>query len=411
MDTTNSSKIGSWVKITSILIIVNCLALIPSMGYEPLGAAIKKTIAMSGTQWGFFTGMAGILAIICAIPAGISIKRFGARNVVLSGAFFMVAGLLLLSFAGDFISAISGRGVWQIGIRFLLPALTAALVVTVPDKYRSRVLGIGIAVSMLGTIVAQTIGAWISQNWGWQLAIQFFAAIVFISAAIFYISYRGNAAAEGEILKGNKDIIKDGEPEPRNVYLMPSIWLFCLLVIFGCEEGVVGSFVVLQMNEVWGTGELNYAWIINAGMTLAIIVNLGAGWAGDKFGRWNMLIITGILNTMVGICLLIGQFDNKGIYITGILIAKALQLTTTLFANSMAPTLLKGRYVAGIIAMIALGGGLGQFLGQQVLGIMNDATGGYSAGWMYITACGVVATLLAAGFKIYFDRQAKAEAA
>ena len=32
-----------------------------------------------------------------------------------------------------------------------------------------------------------------------------------------------------------------------------------------------------------------------------------------------------------------------------------------------------------------------------------------TAGWLYITACGVIATLVAAGFKVYFDRQEKAE--
>jgi MFS transporter, NNP family, nitrate/nitrite transporter len=404
-----NGRISSWVKTTAILIVVNCLAMIPSMGYEPLSAAIKKTIAMSFSQWGLFAGMAGVLAIICAVPAGITIKRFGARKVFLSGAVFMVAGLLILSLSTNFAGAISGRGIWQIGIRFLLPALTAAIVVTIPDKYRSRALGIGIAISYLGTITAQTIGAWISQKWGWQLAIQFFAAIVFISAVIFFIFYRGNAAAEGETLKGSKSVVQDSGSRPRNVYLMPSVWLLCLMVIFGCEEGVVGSFVVLQMNEIWNTGALDYAWIVNAGMAIAIVLNLGAGWCGDKFGRWNMLIVSGIFNTLVGVCLFMGQFSHKGIYITGILIAKALQLTTTLFANSIAPTFLKGRDVAGIIAVIALGGGLGQFLGQQVIGILKDLTGTYSAGWLYIAACGLVATLVAAGFKVHFDRKAKAE--
>ena len=151
----NVKSSRSWVPIASILIIVNCLALIPSMGYEPLGAAIKKTITMSFTPWGLFAGMAGILAIVCAVPSGMAIKRFGARKVFLSGAVFMVAGLLMLSLSSSFSGAISGRGVWQIGIRFLLPSITAAIVVAVPDKYRSRVLGIGIAVSYLGTITAK----------------------------------------------------------------------------------------------------------------------------------------------------------------------------------------------------------------------------------------------------------------
>ncbi len=413
MDTTNKeSKIGSWIKITSILIIVNCLAMIPSMAYVPLSGAIKKSITMSFTQWGLFAGMAGILAIVCAVPAGMAIKRFGARKVFLSGSVFMVGGLIMLSYATNFMGALSGRGVWQIGIRFLLPALTAALVVSVPDKYRSTALGVNIAVSMVGTIVAQTMGAYMSVTSGWQTAIQFFAAIVAAAAVIFFIFYRkDDPAVAGKKVTSDETVIKSTKTKQKSVYAMPSIWLLCLLVIFACEEGLVDSFATLQMKDVWGTNEVQFAWISNAGLTLAIIVNLVAGWCGDKYGRWNMLIISGVLNTMVGVCLLMGQFDHKSIYILGILIAKGLQMTTTLFVNSNAPNFLKGRDVGPIIAIIMLGGGLGQWLGPQVIGILRDATGSYTAGWIYITACGVMATLFAVGFKIYFDRKARAEAA
>ena len=412
MDTTdNKSKMGSWIYITSILIIVNCLAMIPSMAYVPLIPAIKKTITMNFTQLGLFSGLAGVLAIICAVPAGMAIKRFGARKVFLSGSVFMVAGLMILSFATNFMGALSGRGVWQIGIRFLLPALTAAMVVSVPDKYRSRALGVNIAISMVGTIIAQTMGAYMSVTSGWQTAIQFFAAIVAAAAVIFFIFYRDDAAVGGKTVKADETIINPNEAKLKSIYAMPSIWLLCLLVIFACEEGLVDNFATVQMQEVWKTDAVNFAWISNAGLALAIIVNLVAGWCGDKYGRWNMLIVSGVLNSMVGVCLLIGQFNHKSIYILGILIAKGLQMTTTLFVNSMAPNFLKGRDVGPIIAIIALGGGLGQYLGPQVLGIFRDATGAYTAGWIYIAACGVLATLFAIGFKIYFDRKEKAEAA
>ena len=411
MDTTdNKSKIGSWIKITSVLIIVNCLAMIPSMAYVPLVPAIKNTIAMSFTQLGLFQGLAGVLAIICAVPAGMAIKRFGARKVFLSGSVFMVAGLMILSFATNFTGLLSGRGIWQIGIRFLLPALTAALVVSVPDKYRSTALGVNIAISMVGTIIAQTMGAYMSVTSGWQTAIQFFAAIVAAAAVIFFFFYRDDPAVAGKTVKADKIIINPNEPKPKSVYAMPSIWLLCLLVIFACEEGLVDGFAVVQMKEVWQTDAVQFAWISNAGLTLAIIVNLVAGWCGDKYGRWNMLIISGALNTMVGVCLLIGQFNNKYIYILGLLIAKGLQMTTTLFVNSNAPNFLKGRDIGPIIAIIALGGGLGQYLGPQAIGILKDFTGAYTAGWIYIAACGVMATLFAIGFKIYFDRKEKAEA-
>jgi MFS family permease len=360
---------------------------------------------MTGAQLGLFAGLAGILAIVCAIPAGMAIKRFGARKTFMAGGIFMVGGLLLLSAAATFPGAISGRGVWQIGIRFLLPALTAALVVAVPDNKRSTMLGVNIAVSMVGIIIAQNIGAYMSETSGWQNSIQFFAAIVAVAVVIYMIFYRGDAAKSGERLQEKKAAKQTGGKKCRSVYAMPSVWLLCLLVIFACEEGLVDVFASVQMKEVWGTGTLEFSKITSIGISLAIFTNLGAGWCGDRFGRWNMLIITGALNTLIGLFLLFGQFDRKGLYIAGLLIAKALQMTTTLFVNSMAPTLLKGRDVGPIIAIIMLGGGLGQYLGPQMIGIFKDATGNYTAGWIYITFCGVAATLLAVGFKVYYSRK------
>lgn len=398
-------NIPKWKGIATVLILVNCLAMIPSIAYVPLASAILETITMKGWQAGLFHGLAGVLAIVCAVPAGIAIKRFGARKTFMTGGVFMVGGLLLLSAAASFPEALSGRGVWQVGIRFLLPALTAALVVAVPDRHRSTVLGINIAVSMLGTIIAQNIGAWISETSGWQVSIQFFSGVVAVAVVIFIVFYRGTAAKSGDSLQEKKTPTPADGEKSRSVYAMPSVWLLCLLVIFACEEGLVDFFARLEMKDVWGTGTLAFSKITSIGLFLAIFVNLGAGWCGDRFGRWNMLIVTGILNSLIGICLLIGQSGHKGIYITGLLIAKALQMTTTLFVNSMAPTFLKGRDVGPIIAIIMLGGGLGQYLGPQVIGILKDVTGNYSAGWIYIAICGVIATLLATGFKVYYGRR------
>lgn len=407
MDITDNNKyLKSWVIIASILILASTLVMIPSLAYVPLIPAIKNTIVMNFTQLGMFSGIAGLLAIVCAVPAGMAINRFGPRKVFLSGVVFMISGLIILSFARNFTVALSGRGVWQIGLRFLIPSFFAALVVSVPDKYRSRVMGIGVAMNMVGAIIVQNLGAWMSQIFRWQVSMQFFAAIVFVGGIIFFIFYKGVAATEGEeTLKGNKTVLKPDEPKPRSVYSMPSVWMLCLLVIFACEEGVVDNFAVVQMNEIWKTDAVQFAWIISLGMFVAIFVNLGIGWCGDKYGRWNMLIVSGILNSMVGLCLLIGQFGNREVYIIGILLAKSLQMTTILLVNSMAPSFLGGRDIGPIIAIITLGTGIGTYIGPQVIGILRDVTKAYTAGWVYITACGVAATLIAVAFKVYFDRK------
>lgn len=398
-------NIRKWKSIAAVLIIVNCLAMIPSMAYVPLVPAIKETITMMGWQVGFFAGMAGILAIVCAIPAGMAIKRFGARKTFIAGGIFMVGGLLMLSGASTFSGLVSGRGTWQIGIRFLLPALTAALVVAVPERKRSTMLGVNISVSMIGTIIAMNIGAWMSETSGWQNSMKFFAIIVAVAVVIFLFFYRVGGDKGGDPLQEKKAPKQTGGEKTRSVYAMPSVWLLCLLVIFACEEGLVDVFAGIQMKEIWGTEERAYSLILSYGIFIAVFSNPVAGWLGDRFGRWNMLIVTGILNSLIGICLFFGQFGHKGIYITGLLIAKALQMTTTLFVNSMAPSFLKGRDIGPIIAIIMLGGGLGQYLGPQVIGILQDVTGGFSAGWIYIFFCGIAATLLATGFKVYYGRR------
>lgn len=395
----SDSRLTPWIKIASILILASCLATIPSMAYIPLFPAIKETIVMNYSQVGLFSGLAGVLAIVCSVPAGIAIKRFGARKVCLAGFVFIIAGLLVLSFSRDYPSALSGRGVWQIGLRFLLPALTAALVVAVPEKYRSTTLGLNLSVSMIGIIIALNMGAWLNESFGWQTAIQFFSVIVFCGASILYFLYREDVYSSGVSLKAEKPDILLSDEKPRSVYSMPSIWFLCLLVIFACEEGMSDNFTVFQMNDVWGTDSMEFAGISSVGLILALFFNPGAGWCADKFGRWNVLILCGILNSIAGICLLVGQFGNKPVYIAGILIAKMLQLTTIFLVNSMAPTFLGGRDVGPIIAIIALGAGLGQFLGPQIIGILRDLTNGYTAGWIYIIASGIIATLFSLGFK------------
>ena len=45
------------------------------------------------------------------------------------------------------------------------------------------------------------------------------------------------------------------------------------------------------------------------------------------------------------------------------------------------------------MGVVSLGGGLFGFIGPQVLGILRDRTGGFTAGWFFVAA-GVVLSLI-----------------
>jgi MFS family permease len=185
------------------------------------------------------------------------------------------------------------------------------------------------------------------------------------------------------------------------------MWLLCLLVIFVCEEGLVDTFAVMQMDEVWKITSVQFSYITTIGLIAAIIVNFFVGWAGDKFGRWNMMIAVCAINTLVGILLIIGQNNMIIIYIIGLVIAKSLQMSSILLANSMVPTLLNGREVGPIIGLITLGSGIGQYIGPQILGILRDMTKDYTTGWIYMIFIGLVSLIIATNFKFYYNREAK----
>lgn len=401
----NGKDARSWIGTAALLIFATCLSMIPSIAYVPLVPAIKKALGMNFSQFGFFTGLAGIIAIICAVPAGATIKKLGSRKVFLVSNLMVITGLLLLSLSSNFIEALSGRAIWQIGLRFLIQSLTVALVIAVPDKHRSTVMGTNIAISMSGTIVAQNIGAWLSQEFGWQIAIRFFAALVALAGVMFFLFYKKRSSGQTSAPAPEKTVQAAVIEEKGSVYARPALWMLCLLVLFSCEEGLVDGFAALQMGEIWNINAVGFSRIISIGLIIAVVANLTGGFLGDKFNRWNLLIITGILNAMVGVCLLIGQYNNIAFYIVGLLLAKAVQMTTTMFVNSMAPSFLGVKNVAPVIAIIQLGAGMGQYVGPQVLGILRDATKGYTAGWIFIAVSGLAATMFSIGFKIYFSKK------
>lgn len=387
-------------RLAVVTVLASGLATVPSIAYVPLLPAIKQSLGMNFTQLGLFSGLAGILAILWAVPAGLCIRRIGARRVFFIGIVLMVLGVLALSASRGFPAALASRGLWQTGLRFMLPAVTAAMVLAAPPERCSTLLGINIAVSMVFTIIAQNVAAAIGERSGWQSAMVLFAAVICAAAVVFLLGTRSTDAA----VAPERAELPGQQSGTRSAFRMPAMWLLCLLVIFACEEGLADNLAVVQMREQWNTDAVAFAHIVSLGMLLAIVINLAGGWLGDRFGHWNMLVATGLLNSLVGVCLLIGQDGHMSVYVCGLLIAKSLQLSTALFVNSMAPRLLGGREVGPIVAMVALGGGVGQYLGPQVLGVLRDTTGAYTAGWVFITVSGVLATALAAGFRWYYGR-------
>ncbi len=106
-------------------------------------------IAVQNLAWGFLQPLAGALTV-----------RYGFRAIMVIGALFYIAGLILMASAHGFLTVMIGGGV-LIGTSLACTAAAIAMSVAaraVPETVRSTVLGMVSAAGSLGALLSAPIG-------------------------------------------------------------------------------------------------------------------------------------------------------------------------------------------------------------------------------------------------------------
>src|ERR1700686_2839506 len=116
-------------------------------------------IAVQNLAWGFLQPLAGALTV-----------RYGFRAIMMVGALFYIAGLVLMASAQGLLSVMLGAGV-LIGVSLACTAAAIAMSVAtraVPASVRSTVLGIVSAAGSLGALLSAPIGQMLNEGYGWR---------------------------------------------------------------------------------------------------------------------------------------------------------------------------------------------------------------------------------------------------
>jgi MFS family permease len=336
----------------------------------------------------------GLTAILCSIPAGLAIQRIGIKPVLIVALAMVSCGLLLLSLSQTFLLLALTRGLWQCGLRFALPAFDASVALAVQERFRARALGVGAAFALSVAVVEMKAVGALAEAAGWHVSFRVLAA----STAVALIAVLLIPKAEFDAMQMGAS---SRETSREHVYLDPSMWLLCLLVIFSSSEGLADSLAVVQMQEVWQTTAAEFASIAAIGLAFAVVVSLSVGWAADRYGIWTILGLVCAMNFVSAMCLALGE-GLKAAYVVGILLSKGFQVATPFLAVALAPSLCGNRDVGPVVALVALGIGVGQFVGPQALGVLRDYTGSYVAGWYYLAAVALLSLAIVHGLKRHF---------
>jgi predicted MFS family arabinose efflux permease len=114
--------------------------------------------------------MYGIIALLVSLPAGVFAARIGEKRALLIGLAVTASGLAALSQATRYDVALAFRALWLIGYRTAFIGVFTAMAIVIPDKYRSRTMGILGAMAAFASVIGAPFGTRVAAWLGWRAA-------------------------------------------------------------------------------------------------------------------------------------------------------------------------------------------------------------------------------------------------
>jgi len=356
-----------------------------SLGFSPLLPAIQRDFGISYSQMGLFTGLYGLVAMAVSVPAGILAKRVGEKPALIGGLLGVALGLVLLSQAPTYAWALGARVVWLVGYRVAFVCVMTSIALVAPPESRSAAMGVLGAMASLASVVGAPFGTIIAEPYGWRGGIIGFAGMALAGAAVFWFVYQARAGA-GEI-----SFHGHGPAAPsRSAFRTPVVWSMVLLGLINMGGFSATFFVPSAVKTTFQLGAMESAYVISTSYIVAIFANLLFGYLCDKFDRWNMMI--GLAALLIPACFAM-MIPNLLVFrvATALVISLGLCATNQIFA--LAADVVGRSEIGPVMGVVGLGGGLFGYVGPQVLGMLRDRTGGFTAGW-YFVAIGVIVSLI-----------------
>ena len=368
----------TWLLPFGVTLVAMFTLQLSNLGFSPLLPSIQQDVQMSYTQLGLFTGLYGLLAMLLSVPAGITARRFGEKRVLALGLVGVAIGSVLLGRATSFESALAFRGLVIFGYRFAFVSVLIAVALTSPLSLRGRTMGVLGATSAMASVVGAPLGGALAGELGWRIAILGYAFMALLGAAVFWLFYRPTV---------------DPEPLPApsapsstsaSAFRSPAVWLLALVVgLGGFGQFTITYFVPSVAKGVYGLDAAAAGFIISTGYIAAIVLNLAIGALADRFDK---LVVLGVMFVLLAAASISLTIEHELVFRVASAVGIGFGFSAANQLYGLAGTLMPRSEAGNAMDIVSLGAGLFGYFGPQMLGILRDVTGSFSAGFAMIAA-------------------------
>ncbi|KAK4063294.1 uncharacterized protein Triagg1_9560 [Trichoderma aggressivum f. europaeum] len=230
--------------------------------------------------------------------------KYGSRALMFSGTAVCLLSFICSSFATQFYQYLLAQGILLgIGNALLFYPATGAISEWFNHK-RGLALGIALSGSSVGgifwPIIINKLFTVVSAPWVHRIIA--LISIPVLLAACFLVTERKDAA--GHDTEGNrvKPADKSSSGSIRKAVAEPRFFALCLSLFF-IYGGMLIPFYYIPLFAIeHGVGATMANNLLAIGYAGSVVGRVGSGWIADRFGRFNVLFIMGVLTAVITFC-------------------------------------------------------------------------------------------------------------
>jgi len=354
---------------------------------QPITAALGWSVS------GFSLALATQVLVMGMVQpfAGRIADQFGSRNVLWFGAVTYCAGLLVMALAPSLAVFGIGSGL-MVGVATSaagFPIVMAALSRLLPDRQRSRAMGLITAGSSFGQFAVVPLSQILIDLLGWRGALFGLAALILCLVPLTY-PYGGERPAP---VPAHGGMAQSSRAALAEAFGAPSYW--CLIGgFFVC--GVHVSFMTIHLPSFIVSCQLP-AELGAASISMIGLFNIaGSALSGELSGRMKRKHILAFIYTARAVAMLLYFFGPKT-NTTTLAFAAAmgfLWLSTVPPTAGLVGQIWGTRWMGTLFGIVFLSHQVGGFLGGSLAGLIFERTGSYDGMWWIAIACGFAAGLV-----------------